>query len=202
MSRVLLVEDPDRPISDGTFIPVSEMSACIRKGALRNAPMFDAHEPPARETSVGSVAWPRCGKYTLDSVGADQLNRYITPLRMLDPNSDGDMLQSLEVVFFQCIRGDGDFTGDTSRTDWVSSAHFEVGIHGTSRKLNSGKVYPSLWLDEFPLLGLHDVRVSIEGTVAVLVTEGSTSSGFVPVWVVGVHGPASSNGDMLDISPR
>ena len=202
VSRVLLVEDPDRPISDGTFIPVSEMSACIRKGALRNAPMFDAHKPPARETSVGSVAWPRCGKYTLDSVGADQLNRYITPLRMLDPNSDGDMLQGFEIAFLQGICGDGDFTGDTSGTDWLSSAHFEVGIHGTSRELNSGKVYPSLWLDEFPLLGLHNIRVSIQNAVAILVAEGTTSGSCFPVRIVGVYGPASPDGDMLDIAPR
>ena len=164
--------------------------------------MFDAHKPPARETGVDSVARPRCSKYTLDSVGADQLNRYITSLRMLDPNSDGDMLQGFEIAFLQGICGDGDFTGDTSGTDWLSSAHFEVGIHGTSRELNSGKVYPGLWFDEFPLLGLHDVRISIQSAVAILVAEGSTGSGCFPVRIGGVYGPASPDGDMLDVTPR
>jgi hypothetical protein len=164
--------------------------------------MFDAHEPPARETSVSGVAWPRRGKHALDSIGADQLHRYITPLRVLDPNSGGDMLQGFKVVFLQGIRSDSDLTGDTSGTNRLSTTHFEIGIHGTFKKLNGGKVYPSLWLDKLPLLGLRDVRVSVESTVPILVTEGSTSGGFFPVWVIGVYGPTGPDGDMLDIAPR
>ena len=63
-------------------------------------------------------------------------------------------------------------------------------------------MYPSLRLNELPLLGLYDVRVSIENAIAILVAERSTGSGFFPVWVVGVYDPTSPDGDMLDIAPR
>ena len=63
-------------------------------------------------------------------------------------------------------------------------------------------MYPCLWLDELPLLGLHDICVSIENAVTVLVAEGPTSGGRLPVWVVGVYGPTGPDGDMLDIAPR
>lgn len=121
---------------------------------------------------------------------------------MFDPNPDSHMLQGFEVIFLQDIFSDSDSAGDSSGDNRLSSAHFEIGIHGTSRKLDSGKVYPSLWLDGFPLLSLHDVRVAIEHAVTIFVTEWSTSSSVVPVWVVRVYDPAGSNCDMLDISPR
>lgn len=63
-------------------------------------------------------------------------------------------------------------------------------------------MYPSLWLDELPLLGLRDVRISIESSVTILVAEESAGSGFFPVWVVGVYDLASPDSDVLDITPR
>jgi hypothetical protein len=121
---------------------------------------------------------------------------------MFDPDSDGDMLQAFEVVFLQGILSDCDLARNASRDDWFSAAHFKVSIHDASGKLDSGEVYPSLWLHKFPLLGLHDVCVSIEGAVTILVAEGSISSGIVPIWVVRVYGPAGPNGNVLNISPR
>ena len=112
------------------------------------------------------------------------------------------MLQGFEVVFSQEIFSNSDLARDSSRTNWLSSAHLEIGIHGTFRKLDGGKVYPSLWLDQFPLLSLHNVRISIENAVTILVTEWSTSGGIVPVWVVRVYDPAGPDCDVLDISPR
>lgn len=112
------------------------------------------------------------------------------------------MFQGFEVVFLQEVFYDSNPAVDSFRADWLPSAHFEIGIHGTSRKLDGGKVYPSLWLDEFPLLSLHDVRISVENAVAILVTERSTSGSVVPVWVVRVYNPASPDCDVLDISPR
>ena len=61
--------------------------------------MLDAHEPPTLETSVGNVSCPWCSEGALDSVGAKQLHRYITSLRVLDPNSDGNVFKGFEVVF-------------------------------------------------------------------------------------------------------
>ena len=164
--------------------------------------MLDAHEPPTPETSVCSVASSWCGKHALDSVGTDQLHRYITPLRVLDPNPDGDMFQGFEVVFLQGICGDGELARDTSWADWFPSAHFEVDVHGTPGNLDGREVYPSLWLDELPLLGLRDVRVPVESSITILVAEGSAGSGFFPVRVVGVYDPTGPDGDMLDITPR
>jgi len=112
------------------------------------------------------------------------------------------MFQGFEVVSLQGIRGDGDLAGDSSGADWFPSAHFEVGIHGTSGDLDGGKVYPSLWFDKLPLLGLRDVRVPIQSSVTILVAIESARSGFFPVWVVGVHDLAGPDGEVLDITPR
>lgn len=162
--------------------------------------MFDRHKNPTRIPSCICVPRPFAGQHALDAVWTHDFDFDISSPRMVDPNFDVDMLESVEIMLIQIVLSHSDSAREAGWDDWLTAGIVAIVVHGAFTKLDGMRVEPGLRTHERPILRCFDILIRIKSTKTVLVAILATRSNGFPV-VVWVDYPSGLYAEILNISP-